>query len=480
MNPSDFTRRSALKRAAAAGLIAAPAASFLSACAASGDSDDKDSGGKAKGPKGEKSKKNPLAVDPATPLEVMIFDGGFGDQYAVDAEKVYKKAFPKAKIKHTKTQEIRQKLQPRFAGGTPPDLIDNSGAQQMNMAGLAGKGQLQDLTELLDAPSYDDPSKKVRDTLRPGVEDLGQFGGDEVYVINYAYTVFGFWYSQKLLEDKGWTYPKTWSETLDLCKDIKKEGIAPFTYAGKYPYYIHFTLFPLIAKIGGQDVMKKIDNLEPNAWKDPAVKTAAEMYHELSAKGYFLKGSSGMTHIQSQTAWTQGKAVFIPNGSWVENEARKTTPKDFDMTVSAPFGHDTSDKMPFGTLYGTPSEPFIVPSKAKNPRGGMEQLRIMLGKDSSNNFAKLVSSLTSLKGEVEGFDPPPGLKSASAALEKAGDHIVLPHIVTWYQKLEKEKIGSASGELLAGRIKPDEWVKRAQKAADETAKDKSVKKYKVT
>ena len=117
---------------------------------------------------------------------------------------------------------------------------------------------------------------------------------------------------------------RTWSELdrgvpPDLGRDARrsaprpsKEGIAGWTYAGKYPYYLAFTLYPFIAKIGGKEVLKAIDNLEPNAWKHDAVKKAFEAYHELYAKGYVLKGTPGLDHIQSQTRVDQGQGAVHP------------------------------------------------------------------------------------------------------------------------------------------------------------------------
>lgn len=278
-------RRDVIKRSAALGLIAVPTMSFLSACASG------DSGGDEPVKKGKTSAKNPLGVNEGTALDVVIFNGGFGDKYAKDAEKKYKAAFPKADVKHTATQKIQSQLQPRFNGGTPPDLIDNSGAEQMDMGVLVGKKQLLDLTPLMDAPSYDDPSKKVRDTLRPGVLEMGQFDGDPVWIMYYAYTVYGVWYSQTNLEKLDAEYPETWDDMLALCAKAKKKGVAGWTYPGKYPYYLPFSLYPFIAKIGGREVLDKIDNLEPNAWKDPAVKAAFEAYYELYKKGYILQGT---------------------------------------------------------------------------------------------------------------------------------------------------------------------------------------------
>ncbi|WP_255955971.1 N-acetylglucosamine/diacetylchitobiose ABC transporter substrate-binding protein [Streptomyces odontomachi] len=464
-------RRDLIKRSAAFGALAIPTMSFLSACASS-DSGSKDVG------KGTKSAKNPLAVKENAPLDVVIFDGGFGDKYAVDAEALYQKRYPKASIKHHKTQKIQTELQPRFNGGTPPDLIDDSGAEQMDTGVLVGKDQLADLTPLLDAPSIDDPKVKVRDTLRPGVVEMGQFTGDQVWIMYYAYTVYGVWYSKTNLAKFDAEYPETWDDMLALCAKAKKKGVAGWTYAGKYPYYIPFSLYPFIGKIGGVQVLDAIDNLEPGAWKDPAVKAAFDAYYELYQKGYILKGTTGLDHIASQTAWNQGKALFIPNGSWVEHESANTTPKNFQMTVSAPSSLDKSDKMPFGTIWAAGSEPFIVPKRAKNPLGGMEQLRIMLSKESSANFTKQVSSLSSLKNGTEGLTLPSGLGSAVAALDKAGTNVVNPRLQDWYTDLNKQRIGVAVlGEMMAGRMTPAEAVKKCQAAADATAKDKSVKKY---
>ncbi|MFB6550431.1 N-acetylglucosamine/diacetylchitobiose ABC transporter substrate-binding protein [Streptomyces sp. NPDC056405] len=472
-NGNGVGRRDLIKRSAALGLISVPTMSFLSACA-SGGGDDQE-----KAEAGKKSAENPLAVNESAQMEFVLFDGGFGKEYAEDAVKLYEKAFPKAKVKFSATQKIQSTLQPRFNGGNPPDLVDNSGAEQMDMGVLVGKKQLTDLTPLLDAPSYDDPNKKVRDTLRPGIVEMGQFDGDPVWILYYAYTVYGNWYSQKALDSLDAEYPKTWDEMLAVCEKAKKKGMAGWTYAGKYPYYIPFSMSPMIAKVGGVEVLNAIDNLEPNAWKHPAVKTVFEAWYELFKKGYILKGTPGLDHIQSQTAWAKGDALFIPNGSWVENESAKVIPADFGLTVSAPPGIDDSDKMPFGTMWASGGEPFIVPAKAANGAGGMEQLRIMLSEGSSKNFTSKVKSLSAYNGGTDGIELTPGLKSGVAALELAGDNVVNPRMQDWYVQLQKEKIGvSCLGEMMAGRLTPAETIKKIQGYADDAAKDSSIKHYK--
>lgn len=469
---SELNRRDLVKRAMAVGLVAVPSASFLTACAS-------DSGDKTDKPKetGTVSAKNPLGVKEGAPLEAFIFKGGFGDDYVKNAETDYNTTY-KTTVKHTGTQALGPKLQPRFAGGSPPDVMDNSGADRLDTAALAKAGKLADLTPLLDAATIDDPTKKVRDVLIAGTIEQGQFGSQAMYALNYAFTVYGTWYSGKLFKDKGWKYPATFTEMLALCEQIKGAGIAPYCYPGKYPYYVHFDLLSQIGRVGGKEGINAIDNLEPNAWKTDAVKSVIEYYETLAGKGYILQGSEGRTHIQTQTAWTQGKAAFMPNGTWVENEAAPTMPKDFDLAVGALLGTGTADKLPAGTVYAAAGEMFIVAKDGKNPAGGMELLRIMLSKKQTSSFTTSLKSLTCVAGAAEGLSLTPGLTSANAALKAAGTNVVNPRLGDWYKKLNEESIGNLTLDLLSGKIKAAEWIDKAQKAADATAADSSVPKFK--
>jgi len=166
----------------------------------------------------------------------VIFKGGYGDDYAVNAEKLYGMVFPKAKVSHQGIQRLGEQLQPRFVGGNPPDIIDNSGSGNLDQASLVADGQLADLADLMDAPSFDTPGKKFKDTLIPNSQDTGQYGGKQ-FSLEYAYTVYGIWYSSSAFKQKGLEYPKTWDKMLALCEDIKKAGQqSPWIYQGKYPY----------------------------------------------------------------------------------------------------------------------------------------------------------------------------------------------------------------------------------------------------
>lgn len=465
----ELSRRGLLQ-AVAAGTLATTALTPLAGCAMGGD------GGNANGAKGEENAANPLGVKEDAPLEVVIFNGGFGEEYAKAHEAMYRERHPKAEVKHSATQEISKTLQPRFVDGSPPDVLNNSGGNQIDFNGLVSQKALTDLGQLLDAPSLDDPKVKVRDTLLPGIIPVGSYDGTFLS-LNYAYTVYGIWYSEKLFAERGWQYPKTWDEMIALCRQIKAAGIAPWTYQGKHPRYMSWAILSAAAKLAGTDVLVAIDNLEPNAWKHDAIKTAAEAYYQLAVDGFILPGSEGLDHVQSQTEWCRGKAAFISCGSWLENEQKSVTPPDFRMAVAPTPSLSKSDKLPFTAVRGTGSEPFVVPARGKNVQGGLEYLRVMLSKKGAADFTQKVSSLTCVRGASEGLTLPPGLTSVNKVLQASGGATFNWVYNSFYRKLERSLIDAACGDLFTKRITPAQFVDRCQQSADEIAKDDTIKKY---
>jgi len=462
-----MNRRTLLRTALTAG-VAAP---MLSGCV-TGGGDDADP---AAGNTGAKSTDNPLGVKAGAPLEVVIFKGGYGDEYAKHAETLYRQKYAGATIDHKGLQKIGEALQPRFVANTPPDVVDNTGASRLDIATLVSARQVGDLSALLDAPAFDDPAKTVRDTLLPGVVEDGTF--DKVpLTLNFTYTVWGLWYSKPLFASKGWAYPKTWDEMLALCATIKAAGIAPWTYQGKYPEYLNDPLLGMAAKTGGLELVRAVDNLEPNAWKAPGLIGAAEAFAELAGKGYLLPGSEALSHTEAQAAWSQGKAAFIPCGSWLESEQKGVTPPGFDMVLGPVPSRTGSDKLKQTAVQAASSESFLVPAKAKNPAGGMEYLRILFSKQSAKAFAESAGTLPAVAGATDGLTLSSGLGSVRDAVTAAGSETFTYRFRTWYAPLAKA-VDDATGELVNKRVTAAQWSDRIQRAADGLAKDSAVKKY---
>lgn len=63
---------------------------------------------------------NPLGIDPNAPLDVVVFKGGYGDDYAIANNARFSKLYPNAKLTYAGTQRLQEQYQARFVDGNPP------------------------------------------------------------------------------------------------------------------------------------------------------------------------------------------------------------------------------------------------------------------------------------------------------------------------------------------------------------------------
>lgn len=426
----------------------------------------------------DEAAKDPFKVEPNVTIEANYFQGGWGVEFLKKINETFEQLHPTTKVNPSYVTRQGELLRPRFVQGNPPDVIYNGGAGSLDVTALVSDGALQPLDDVLEAPALDTPGAKVKDTLVPGSQSAGYFD-NKLYAIKFVYFVWGIWYSEPLFKQNNWTYPTTWEKMLELCEQIKKDGkMAPWTYQGKFPGYMTSgVLLPMIWQLGGPEALLALDNLEPNAWKQEPVKQAVEAVAQLAVKGYIMPGTEGLTHTESQAEWLKGKAAFIPCGTWLENEMRSLLPPDFNMVMKPVPQAAASTKQPATSLLGAFGGDFIVPAKSKNPKAAKEICRILLSKQSAQFFAENVS----VSMPVKGIDLSPikstAFKSFNEANEAAKGKIFAAKYAGWYSKLSTE-VTNAMGAMLRSEMKPADFMEAAQKAADDVAKDPTIKKFK--
>ena len=150
------------------------------------------------------------------------------------------------------------------------------------------------------------------------------------------------------------------------------------------------------------------------------------------------------------------------------------TQPGFDMVVSNVPGY-ADGKGDQTAVNAGGGETYIVPSKAKNTKGGMEYLRVLLSKDSAKYFAENVSAIMPVTGGTEGAKLSEAVKSAVTLAEAAKDTIVW-NLPNWYSAVNKD-LETKTGELMTGTIKPADFVSAMQASCDAVAKDPDVKKF---
>lgn len=463
----SLDRRTLLRGAIATAAVG----SFAVACSSPSS---KDSGGDS-GPKGEKSATNPFGVAANSTVEAAIFDGGYGTDYVDYTNQVLGSQVKGLKVKVDPVVDIAPQLQPRFVGGNPPDLIDNSGEDQIGFLGILD--QLEELDDLFEANTYE--GKKIADIVYPGVKAPGTFR-DKFVALNYVMTVYGVWYSKTLFEENGWTPPKTWDEALDLGQKAKKKGKYLFVHGKEAATYYRTLLIDSAIKEGGDEVRLALENLEKGCWSHPAVQGVIKVMETMVRQKMFVPGGSGTQFQKAQALWSNDqKALLYPSGGWIENEMKKATKADFQMTGFPSMTLTDKPALPHESLRAAAGEPFIVPKQGKNPAGGKEVLRAMLSEKAAANFSKTKLAPTIVKGTVpaDGYGST-ALVSQTTMLEAAGTNIFNYMFVETYGLNTDQLVPWNS--FLAGDLDGKGLTSALQKISDKVREDDSVDKVKVS
>ncbi|MFH8973720.1 N-acetylglucosamine/diacetylchitobiose ABC transporter substrate-binding protein [Streptomyces sp. NPDC017890] len=445
--------------------------SFAVACS-SPSSENKDSDG---GPKGEKSADNPFGVAASSTVEAAIFDGGYGTDYVDYTNQVLGSQVKGLKVQVKPVVDIAPQLQPRFVGGNPPDLIDNSGEDQIGFLGILD--QLEELDDLFEANTYE--GKKIADIVYPGVKAPGTFK-DKFVALNYVMTVYGVWYSKTLFEENDWTPPKTWDEALDLGQKAKKKGKYLFVHGKEAATYYRTLLIDSAIKEGGDEVRLALENLEKGCWSHPAVQGVIKVMETMVKQKMFVPGGSGTQFQKAQAIWSNDqKALLYPSGGWIENEMKKATKADFQMTGFPSMTLTDKPQLPYESLRAAAGEPFIVPKQGKNPAGGKEVLRAMLSEKAAANFSRTKLAPTIVKGTVpaDGYGST-ALVSQTKMLEAAGTDIFNYMFVETYGMNTDQLVPWNS--FLAGDLDGKGLTSAMQKISDKVREDDSVDKVKVS
>jgi len=470
INAKPLGRRDFLRGSLAAAALAATGSS-LASCASAGTS----SSTSSSAPAGEVSDTNPFGVKSGTTVEAVIFNGGYGIDYAEFAGKQVEAKQPGVTVKVTPVTKVAQALQPRFVAGNPPDVIDNSGAGEIGINTI--RDQLAELNDVIEAKNYE--GTVIKDTLYQGVTEPGTFDGKFI-VLNYALTVYAIWYSASLFEENGWTVPKTYDEMLELGAEAKGKGKYLLGWGKEAATYYQTMAICSAIKEGGDEVRLALENLKPDCWSLPPVQDVFNGLKKIIDAGYVKPGGAGTVFTAAQAQWSEAEQfILYPSGGWIENEMKKQTKSGFKMTGAPEPVVSSSPKMPYEALHSTAGEPYIVPSQGKNMAGGKEFLRAMLSRDAAVNFAKTKLASTIVKGTV----PPDGfgstaLQSQIQMLEAAGSNVFSWNFVLLYGMNTDQLV--VWNTFLGGGSSVAELTKGLQEITDKVAKDDSIKKVQVT
>ena len=341
-------------------------------------------------------------------LEIAVFEGGFGKDYWDACIDAFEAKHPDVEVKMEANPKIGDIIRPKLSSSNTPDLSTNDPSGIANA--LIKDKALVDLSDVFDREDPDNPGQKLKDKILPGFLDTPlttPYGDGKVFLAPLYYNVTGMWYNKALFKEKGWEVPKTWDEFFELGKKAKDEGIALYTYQGQAPGYNEAVIFPMLASAAGEEAVENIFNYKEGAWKDPNVKKALDVFQRMADEDMVLNGTVGMTHTQAQVEFLNGKALFLPCGSWLEGEMKDAIPEGFEFGFMAPPSFKEGDT-PYVT---TTIEQMYIPSNSDQIELAKEFLAFQYSDEMVQKNAEIAKAVVPVKGSVE---------KAKASLDASG------------------------------------------------------------
>ncbi len=306
--------------------------------------------------------------------------------------KDFEKANPKIHVKMTSVPDAGTVLKTRMLAGDAPDVI-NLYPQNMDFQEWAKAGYFYDMT-----------GKSYLNNLKNHYANKYAING-KVYNVPLTANVSGIYYNKTKFDELGLEPPKTWDEFVALVDKIKAAGETPFSVAGTEGWTLNgYHQLSLITITGSAD--KANDYLrfsKPNSISasDSILKEDAKRLDLLAAKGNQQANWKGASYNDAVVAFTSGKALMTPNGSWALAAMRQQNPK-FEISTFAFPGKKAGDS----ATVGAGDLAMSISSKTKHLKASEKFVAYMTTAKAMQKYYDVDGSPVAVKGVKEDKNSP--------------------------------------------------------------------------
>ncbi|GGB37089.1 hypothetical protein GCM10011409_13170 [Lentibacillus populi] len=393
-------------------------------------------------------------------LEIQYFVGGYGDSWWKEVIGDFKEKYPDVNIKEHAGPNINEEMRSRWVSGGPPDVvyIDGAGSSETQMV---EDGQLMDLSDWVKDIKLEDGTP-LMDSF---IVDPATYDDGKIYSLPLVFDTWGTWYDKALFEEKGYEVPTDFESFMNSMGEIKDgEGISPFVTTGQHPYYfLRGVLYPAFAAAGGEELLADVIDGAEGAWTSEPVLEVMKKVEEMQKAGYIDSGFGALNHTQSQMNFLLHDNAYIPVGFWLPNEMVNDTPEDFEYGfVPSPM----NDKGEPGVVVPD-LRPLAIAKEAENPEAAKAFVEFVFTKEYATLFSEHTGAIMNLKGVdlSTNENVPQYLIDANAMIND-------PEKVQIYNKPHpmsadlETPISDSLVSLMLGNISAEEFVKEAEKAAE--------------
>ena len=252
-------------------------------------------------------------------------------------------------------------LRTRFIREDYPDIIGIGG--DINYSYYVDADILADVS---DYPGLADVKQSYLDIL----ENLEITPKDGTYGVPYVANAAGILYNKDMFEEHGWEIPESWGELIDLCEEIKAEGILPFYFGFRDTWTCLAPWNSLAVDLAPADTCQRVNAGET---------TFSEEYVEVAEKclelvSYGPEDPFAYGYNDACTAFASGESAMYPIGSYAVPQILSVNPEmNIDSFVTP--GNDDASK---NTLNSGVDLMFAVTAECENKEAAYEVLDFLM------------------------------------------------------------------------------------------------------
>ena len=252
-------------------------------------------------------------------------------------------------------------MRTRFIREDYPDIIGIGG--DINYSYYVDADILADVS---DYPGLADVKQSYLDIL----ENLEITPKDGTYGVPYVANAAGILYNKDMFEEHGWEIPESWGELIDLCEEIKAEGILPFYFGFRDTWTCLAPWNSLAVDLAPADTCQRVNAGETTFSKEYV--EVAEKCLELVSYGPEDPFAYG--YNDACTAFANGESAMYPIGSYAVPQILSVNPEmNIDSFVTP--GNDDASK---NTMNSGVDLMFAVTAECENKEAAYEVLDFLM------------------------------------------------------------------------------------------------------
>ena len=252
-------------------------------------------------------------------------------------------------------------MRTRFIREDYPDIIGIGG--DINYSYYVDADILADVS---DYPGLADVKQSYLDIL----ENLEITPKDGTYGVPYVANAAGILYNKDMFEEHGWEIPESWGELIDLCEEIKAEGILPFYFGFRDTWTCLAPWNSLAVDLAPADTCQRVNAGETTFSKEYV--EVAEKCLELVSYGPEDPFAYG--YNDACTAFARGESAMYVIGSYAVPQILSVNPEmNIDSFVTP--GNDDASK---NTLNSGVDLMFAVTAECENKEAAYEVLDFLM------------------------------------------------------------------------------------------------------